>query len=82
MEALDILARQGVRVHGWEGWLVHGDGSVCHSSKYRCSTDLSSMPVSSAIALVKAAIMQANTEWQERSEAAGADLYFGIGVGG
>jgi hypothetical protein len=82
MDALDIFLSRGVSVdNGWEGWLVYSNGSTGHSARYQGTTDLSSMPATSAIALVKAAIMQAHIEWQERPEVPGAELYFCIGVG-
>ena len=81
MDVLDIFLRRGVSVHGWKGWLVYSNGLIGHSSRYQGTTDLSSMPLTSAIALVKATIMQAHTEWQERPEVPDADLYFCIGVG-
>lgn len=78
MELLYIFERNNTKVLGWEGWVKHSDGSVGHSQKYQGTTDLSHMPNTSAIALVKSTIMQANTEWEERPEVTDAELLFCI----
>lgn len=78
MELLYIFEQNNTRVLGWEGWLKHPDGSVGHSQKHQGTTDLSNMPNSSAIALIKGTIMQANTEWNDEPEASDTELLFCI----
>ena len=78
MELLYIFESQSTQVLGWEGWLKYQNGTLGHSLKYQGTTDLSLMPTSSAIALVKSSIMQAHSEWQEKPEVVNADLLFCI----
>ena len=78
MELLYIFFIFYTKVLGWEGWVKHPDGSVGHSLKYQGTTDLSQMPNSSAIALIKSTIMQAHTEWEEKPEVNDAELLFCI----
>jgi len=78
MELLDIYEQNSTRVLGWEGWLKHSNGSLGHSLKYQGTTDLSAMPIASAISLVKCTIMQAHTEWEEKPEVKNAELLFCI----
>lgn len=78
MELLNILEINNTKVMGWEGWVKYLDGSLGHSQRYQGTTDLSSMPNPSAIALVKGTIMQAHIEWEEKPEVNGAKLFFCI----
>ena len=86
IEALTIFQERGTRVLGWEGWLLHADGSVSPSHKYQGTADLESLSASAsasaAAILAKATIMQAHTEWQERPEVHDAALYFCLTVEG
>lgn len=78
MDALAIFSERGVRVLGWEGWLVHRDGSIGRSSRYKGIRDLSAMSNRATIALTQATMMQANGEWNELPEIRDAELYFCI----
>lgn len=78
MELLDIYEKNNTKVLGWEGWVKYIDGSLGHSGKYQGTTDLSTMPNQSAIALTKSTIMQAHTEWEEKPEFENATLLFCI----
>ncbi len=78
MELLYIYEKNNVKVLGWEGWVKESNGSLSHSQKYQGTTDLSHMPVSSAIALTKSTIMQVHTEWEEKPEVNNAELLFCI----
>jgi hypothetical protein len=78
MELLYIFEQNSTRVLGWEGWLKYENGLLGHSEKYQGTVDLSAMPSSSAIALVKSTIMQSHTEWQEKPERENASLLFCI----
>ena len=81
MDALEIFHDMGVKVLGWEGWLSYRNGSVGHSLRHQGTTDLSHIPSMAAIALAKATIMQAHTEWQESPEVPDAELFFCISLG-
>lgn len=78
MELLYLFKQNSTKVLGWEGWVKHSDGSLGHSQRYQGSTNLSSMPNESAIALIGSSIMQAHTEWEEQPEVKGARLLFCI----
>ena len=78
MELLYIYEGNNTKVIGWEGWVKYPNGSLGHSQKYQGTTDLSSMPNSSAIALTKSTIMHAHTEWEENPEVENATLLFCI----
>tara|TARA_R110000868_G_scaffold407712_1_gene689426 strand:- start:3528 stop:3848 length:321 start_codon:yes stop_codon:yes gene_type:complete len=78
MELLYIYDDQNIEVLGWEGWIRYPNNSLGHSEKYQGTTDLSSMSNSSAIALIKSTIMQAQTEWKEQPEIENAELLFCI----
>lgn len=78
MELLHLFEQSNTQVHGWEGWLKYENGKLSHSQKYQGTSDLSSMPNTSVIALVKSTIMQAHTEWQEKPEVSNAILLFCI----
>lgn len=78
MELLHIFEEKSEKVCGWEGRLLYVDGSIELSRKYAQKSILSSLPLKSAIALAKSAIMQAHTEWQEKPEVLNAELYFCI----
>ncbi|WGL16529.1 hypothetical protein PVT68_17425 [Microbulbifer bruguierae] len=78
MELLYLFEQSDTQVIGWEGWLKYENGTLGHSQKYQGTVDLSAMPKTSAIALVKSTIMQANTEWLENPEVHNANLLFCI----
>jgi len=80
LELLYLFGNSNKEVLGWEGWIKYPDGSLGHSAKYQRTTDLSSMPNESAIALIQSSIMQAHSEWEEVPEVENAKLLFCIDV--
>jgi hypothetical protein len=78
LELLYIYEEQNIEILGWEGWIKYPSGSLGHSKKYQGTSDLNSMPNSSAIALIKSLIIQAKTEWDERPEIEDSELLFCI----
>ena len=78
MELLYIFEKSQTKVLGWEGWIKHENGKMSHSIKYQGNTDLSEMPILSALLLTKSTVMQAHTEWEEKPEANNAVLLFCI----
>ncbi|QYK06878.1 hypothetical protein [Shewanella zhangzhouensis] len=78
MELLSLFEQSNTQVLGWEGWLKYENGKFGHSQKYQGTADLSAMPNTSAIALIKSTIMQAHTEWQEKPEVSNVSLLFCI----
>ena len=74
------VEEKNLKILGWEGWIKYPNNSLGHSKKYQGTTDLSSMPNSSAIAFTKSLIMQAHTEWKEKPEVENADLLFCITI--
>jgi len=78
IKLLYLFEQIDTQVIGWEGWLKYDNGQIGTSLKYQGTVDLSGMPNSSAIALVKSTIMQANSEWEEDPEVNGASLLFCI----
>ncbi|MFK7855742.1 MAG: hypothetical protein AB8B79_16580 [Granulosicoccus sp.] len=81
MELLDIFGQNGVQVLGWEGWIKYSDGRLGHSSKHQGTVDLGNLPIQSAIAIAKLAIMQSNGEWELHPEAENASLFFCLTTG-
>ncbi|MEE1673249.1 hypothetical protein SNR37_002663 [Agarivorans aestuarii] len=78
MELLFLFEQSDTQVLGWDGWLKYENGKLCSSQKYQGTVDLSDLPNTSAIALVKSTIMQAHTEWGEEPEVNGASILFCI----
>ena len=78
MDLLYLFEQADTQVHGWEGWLLYKNGQLGHSKKHQGTADLTAMSNTSAIALIKCTIMQAQTEWQEKPEVSNADLLFCI----
>jgi hypothetical protein len=78
IDLLDIFEERSIEVLGWEGWIKYSDGAFGHSQQHQGTGDLSSMPQTAAIALVKSTIIKANSEWQEKPEASNARLLFCI----
>jgi hypothetical protein len=80
MDALAIFQKRGIKVLGWEGWLLYLNGSKSHSLRYQGTADLSHLSLQAAHSLVKSTIMQARAEWKENPEVPNAELYFCITV--
>lgn len=80
MELLHIYKNNDTKLLGWEGWVEHPDGALGHSEKYQGTVDLSGMDNLSALALVKATIMQSHTEWEAKPEINDAELLFCITI--
>lgn len=80
MELLQLVEQNNTQVHGWEGWLKSEDGKLSHSQKYQGTSDLSALPNTSAISLIRSTIMQAHAEWQEKPEVSNASLFFCITI--
>lgn len=78
MELLYIYEKNQIKVLGWEGWIKYPNGSLGHSKRYQGTTDLSTMPIFSAISLMKSTIIQAHSESEEKPEVENAILLFGI----
>jgi hypothetical protein len=78
MEILDIFERNRTKVLGWQGIIMYPNGSLGGSEKHQGTTDLSTMPIMSAIAFTKWTIMQSHTEWEEKPERENATLLFCI----
>ncbi|WP_163134425.1 hypothetical protein [Agarivorans sp. Alg241-V36] len=81
MDLLLLFEQSDTQVLGWDGWLKYENGKLGSSQKYQGTVDLSDLPNSSAIALVKSTIMRAHTEWGEEPEVNGASLLFCITTG-
>ncbi|GAB1620988.1 hypothetical protein AAOGI_10380 [Agarivorans albus] len=80
MELLNLFQQNNAPVHGWEGWLKSEDGQLSHSQKYQGTSDLTALPNTSAISLIKSTIMRAHAEWQEKPEVSNACLLFCITI--
>ena len=78
MELLYLFEKSNTQVLGWEGLVKYEDGNIGHSQKYLGTADLSGIPNTSAIAIIKSTIMQAHTEWEENPEVSNASLLFCI----
>jgi len=79
-DAMELLQIKNIRILGWEGWIKRQDGTVGHSIRYQGTSDLSNLPDSSALHLVKTSITQAQSEWREKPEIENAELLFCIGI--
>ncbi|MPW29357.1 hypothetical protein F9L16_10145 [Agarivorans sp. B2Z047] len=80
IKLLDIFEQNNTQAHGWEGWLKYEDGKLSHSQKYQGTSDLSALPNTSAISLIRSTIMRAHAEWQEKPEVSNASLLFCITI--
>jgi hypothetical protein len=78
MELLYLFGESQTKIYGYEGRILYPSGKLGHSTRYRGSADLGTLPTDSAIALIKSQIMQANWEWDEKPVIPGGELLFCI----
>ncbi len=78
MELLHLYESSDIKVSRWKGWLEYPDNTLQLSQEHQGNGDLSNLPKSSAIALVKCELMQAHTVWEESPEVENANLLFCI----
>ena len=78
--ALEHLGTRGVRVLGWEGWLVYSDGRTGHSTRFQGTTDLGALAPEKAIEVCRATMAGAHIMSSANPEAPDAELQFCISV--
>jgi hypothetical protein len=74
LEALDVIERNGGRIHGWEGWVRRADGSLGHSAKHQGTADLAEVSRDTAFVLCRKTIIEANREYTNAPEGVGSEL--------
>ncbi len=80
LRALEHLRGVGVRVLGWEGWLVYPDGRTSHSRRFQGTADLTASAPEKAIEISRATITGAHIMSSAGPEDPDAELHFCISV--
>jgi hypothetical protein len=80
LEALEVIARAGRRVVGWEGWIRTPDGAVGHGDTAMGLDSLSTLDGQQAIARCRQTIGEAYSAWNKSAAHPGTDLLFNITV--
>ena len=78
IKLIEYLRDKNILVLGWEGWILHMNGSLGHSISYQGTVDLSNLSPSAALSLVEDTITESNETWCSNPEIENAELLYCI----